>query len=124
MLSVVNIRTAVSYTRSIARGSTCGNPFTHLPLERTLAKFQTATREDSITCFRQWLKGEPAIYDRFPELREVYWQNRRMNILHCITTFQPNDILGCYCKPYDCHGDVLVELYRLWRSDPSCNLFK
>lgn len=76
-----------------------GNPFTHLEKE-TLAAVKVATREDSIQSFREWLKGT-----------DYTWVDpvRRLWILDTLKSLQ-GKILGCWCKPQSCHGDVLVEM--------------
>jgi hypothetical protein len=77
------------YDVYIGRGSKWGNPWTHLPLAGTLAEYQVATREDAIDAFERYLLDSELIHD----LRELQGQ-----------------ILGCYCKPKSCHGDVLARL--------------
>lgn len=74
----------------IGRGSPWGNPFTHLPLAGTKAAYQVATREEAIEKYREWILKQPALLKRLGELK--------------------GKVLGCYCKPQSCHGDVLVEL--------------
>lgn len=74
----------------IGRPSKWGNPFTHK--QGTLAEFIRPTREDSIESYRKWLtegKGQHLLKD-LDELK--------------------GKILGCWCKPLSCHGDVLAEL--------------
>jgi hypothetical protein len=48
------------------------------------------TREEVIAKYRAWLMGQPQLLARLGELR--------------------GKVLGCYCKPLACHGDVLAEL--------------
>ncbi|MCG3207412.1 MAG: hypothetical protein FOGNACKC_01012 [Anaerolineae bacterium] len=40
--------------------------------------------------YRQWLQGQPKLLAELPALR--------------------GKVLGCYCKPRACHGDILAEL--------------
>lgn len=47
-------------------------------------------RAQSIERYRQWIVEQPALVARLPELR--------------------GKVLGCWCKPGLCHGDVLVSL--------------
>ena len=42
--------------RYIGRGSPWGNPFTHLPLSRTKARFQVETKEESMIRYEAWLR--------------------------------------------------------------------
>lgn len=85
---VVNCRRA-PYDVYIGRGSKWGNPWTHLPLAGTLAEYQVATREDAIDAFERYLLDSELIHD----LHELQGQ-----------------VLGCYCKPKSCHGDILARL--------------
>jgi hypothetical protein len=85
---VVNCRRA-PYDVYIGRGSKWGNPWTHLLLAGTLAEYQVATREDAIDAFECYLLDSELIHD----LHELKGQ-----------------ILGCYCKPRSCHGDILARL--------------
>jgi hypothetical protein len=73
----------------IGRPSKWGNPFTHLSFG-TIATHRVATREESISRYREWLQTQPELLAALPELR--------------------GKILGCWCSPLDCHGDVLAEL--------------
>lgn len=67
-----------------------GSPF---PVSKTLS------REASVQKFRDWLDGKlPGVHVR-----------QRKYILanyHRLKSFR----LGCFCKPYECHGDVYVEM--------------
>ena len=58
-----------------------GNPF-HIGVD--------GNRKEVLRKYREWVKGQPHLIARLPELKDK--------------------ILGCWCKPYSCHGDVLVEL--------------
>ena len=71
------------YDVYIGRGSKWGNPFivgVH------------GNRGDVIKKYRQWIGENPSL-------------------LNCIRRGElDGKVLGCYCKPKPCHGDVLVEL--------------
>ena len=90
-MKVVHCKRA-SYDVYIGRPSKWGNPFTHL-VGSSIAKFQVATRDDAISRYREWVLTQPQLMEALPELR--------------------GKILGCWCKPQACHGDVLVELVTL-----------
>jgi hypothetical protein len=62
----------------VGRGSDWGNPF----------KF--GSRRENIDEFHRWLRNNPPLMARLPELR--------------------GKVLGCHCAPKDCHADVLAEL--------------
>lgn len=72
----------------IGRGSKWGNPFSHK--DGTTALIRVQTREQAIEGYRQWIKTQPELLASLSELK--------------------GKILGCWCKPKACHGDVLKEL--------------
>ena len=73
----------------IGRPSVWGNPFSHK--DGTRAKYKVATRDEAITRYREWLMAQPELVARArKELR--------------------GKVLGCWCKPQSCHGDVLAEV--------------
>lgn len=65
----------------IGRPSQWGNPF------RIITH---GTREQVVVKYRAWLMEQPDLLAKIPELR--------------------GKILGCWCAPWPCHGDVLAEL--------------
>ena len=65
----------------IGRGSMWGNPF---------VLGRDGDRTEVIAKFKKWVPTNPAIMACLGDLR--------------------GKVLGCYCKPKPCHGDVLVEL--------------
>jgi hypothetical protein len=48
------------------------------------------TREEVITKYEEWIKTQPELLAKLPELR--------------------GKVLGCWCAPQACHGDVLARL--------------
>lgn len=73
----------------IGRPSPFGNPFSHVP--SALARFRARTREEAIAKYEEWLRAQPALIDRVKrELR--------------------GKVLGCWCAPLPCHGDVLARI--------------
>lgn len=72
----------------IGRPSKWGNPFTHLQVRGTLAKFSVPTREAAIAAYEQWLDTQPHLLAALPELH--------------------GRDLVCCCSPKACHGDVLL----------------
>jgi hypothetical protein len=77
---VVHWRREVCDVR-IDRPSIWGNPFRIGP---------DGTRHQVIQKYRAWILTQPHLLARLPELR--------------------GKVLGCWCKPGECHGDVLAEL--------------
>lgn len=78
------------YEVLIDRTTKWGNPFTHIKDRKTRAEFIVATREDSIKAYEIWIKNQPHLMAALHELR--------------------GKILGCWCRPLACHGDVLLRL--------------
>ena len=72
----------------IGRPSKWGNPFTHLG--KSAARFVVTSRQDAIDAYAEWLLTQPELVAALPELR--------------------GKVLGCWCKPKACHGDILVQL--------------
>ena len=48
------------------------------------------TRQEAVDKYRNWIKTKPELLESISELR--------------------GKVLGCWCKPKACHGDVLAEL--------------
>ena len=90
-LPIVVNKKKSKYDIYIGRGSKWGNPYTHLKFD-TKAKYIVETREESI------------------RLYEVYARNNK-EIMENLYLLE-GKILGCFCKPKDCHGDILVKLFR------------
>lgn len=86
--NVVNRRRA-PFDVYIGRPSPWGNPFSHMP--GTLAKFKVGSRDEAVSRFREWFLDQPELVKRAKrELR--------------------GKVLGCWCKPSSCHGDVIAEI--------------
>lgn len=80
MTKVVNLRKEI-YDVYIGRGSKWGNPFM-IGVD--------GDRKNVIEKYYSYIKNKPELLECLDELKDK--------------------TLGCYCKPQDCHGDVLVEL--------------
>jgi hypothetical protein len=87
MTSVVNLKNE-KYDIFIGRPSKWGNPYSHL--DDTRAEFKVATRDEAINKYREWILKQPELINSLHELE--------------------GKILGCYCRPKRCHGDILIEL--------------
>lgn len=72
----------------IGRGSKWGNPFSHK--EGTQALYVVKTRAEAIARYEEWILTQPELLAALPELR--------------------GKVLGCFCKPLSCHGDILARL--------------
>lgn len=69
------------YDVYIGRPSQWGNPF---------AIGRDGTREEVIMKYREWLLQQPLLLQKLHYLK--------------------GKVLGCWCSPQACHGDVLIEL--------------
>ena len=79
------------YNTMIDRSSKWGNPFTHIK-GPSRGKYIVDTREESIDAYEEWItKGEG------------------MHLLEDLHELK-DKILGCWCKPKSCHGDILCKL--------------
>jgi hypothetical protein len=74
----------------IGRGTKWGNPF---------VIGRDGDRSTVIAKYRRWIESEAGLMASIPELR--------------------GKVLGCWCSPLPCHGDVLVELLEEVPHDPS-----
>lgn len=83
----------------IGRGSPLGNPYSHQ--EGTTALYKVATREEAIEKYRIWLHEqiEKHNFKVIEELDRLTYKAISEGSLK----------LRCYCKPLDCHGDVIKE---------------
>lgn len=89
MKLVVNVRSA-RYDVLVDRSTKWGNPFTHEVNKKTRAQIIVATRAEAIARYEEWLKSQPQLMAALPDL--------------C------GKVLGCWCAPLPCHGDVLARL--------------
>ncbi len=76
------------YDVYIGGGSKWGNPFSHKT--GTLAQFKVSSRKEAIEKYEEWIKTQDYLMENLAELK--------------------GKILGCWCKPQSCHGDVLKKL--------------
>ena len=82
------------YDVYIGRPSKWGNPFTHKNDGKTLAKYIVNSREEAVYEYYKWITkgdGQHLLKD-LSELKDK--------------------VLGCWCKPKLCHGDVLLKLLK------------
>jgi hypothetical protein len=78
------------YDVYIGRPSKWGNPYTHHTDKETLAEFIVETRDEAIEKYKEYILNNEALLNDLHELE--------------------GKVLGCWCKPNSCHGDVLIEL--------------
>jgi len=76
------------YDIYIGRPSKWGNPFSHR--DGTSAEFKVGSRSEAIQKYEDWILTQPHLMADLIELR--------------------GKILGCWCVPRQCHGNVLAKL--------------
>lgn len=84
-----------SYDVYIGRLSIFGNPFSHQ--KGTQAEVMVTTREEAVEKYRQWVEGKIQVKGLTPPTME---QIKKLK----------GKVLGCWCAPQACHGDILSEL--------------
>lgn len=95
MTTVVN-KNEEEFDVYIGRGSPYGNPFGHR--QGTQARVICSSRAEAIESYEKWVLGiieVPGLQP--PEIGDI-----RKHLT--------SKVLGCFCKPKACHGDVLVKI--------------
>lgn len=77
------------YDVYIGRPTKWGNPFSHLSYG--LAEHKTKTREEAISKYEEWLLAQP-------------------ELVAAAKAELKGKVLGCWCHPLACHGDVLSRI--------------
>jgi hypothetical protein len=77
------------YDVYIGRPSPWGNPFSHK--KDTLAEFRVSSRTEAIRRYEEWLLAQP-------------------NMVLRVKNELKGKILGCWCAPLPCHGEVLARI--------------
>ena len=107
MITVVNKykHTPTESDVYIGRGSPLGNPFTSRPVTTTSAKIQADSREDSINRYRKYIYGILQ-----SDSSEMYTIGKGLNEIISKLDKHGYVNLVCFCKPKDCHGDVIKKI--------------
>lgn len=97
---VVNIRQHRGKCFRIDRTGPLGNDYTHLPLHLTNARYKVKTRSEAIergleALHNKLINNDTAVVEYLAEIIVAYLSGEDV-------------ILGCWCKPRDCHGDQLL----------------
>ena len=105
-MKVVNLKDyPKDRVRYIGRGSSLGNPFTHIPIALTKANVQCDTIESAVGCFESWLRGDTTWDDVIPT-------TLRARALTTLALLFEDELLACYCQDLTkCHGQVIVKLW-------------
>lgn len=86
-MKVVNSRKEI-YEIYIGRGSKWGNPYSHIYGNG----IYVSTREIAIEKYKEYIMNKPELLKDLHELKDK--------------------VLGCFCKPKACHGDILIQLIK------------
>jgi hypothetical protein len=73
----------------IGRPSIWGNPYSHKP--GILAQYRVENRDQAILKYEEYLRGRP-------------------DLIVLAKGVLRGKILGCWCSPLPCHGDVLIRI--------------
>lgn len=84
-------RSKKPYDVLIDRSTKWGNPYSHK--DGTLAKFKVDTLEEAL--------------DKYEKYAILKIQSGEWDIMEL-----ENKVLGCWCKPGKCHGDILINLLK------------
>ncbi len=76
------------YDVYIGRPSMWGNPYSSK--DGTLAKYRVGSKSEAIQNYEVWIESQPKLLEELKTLK--------------------GKLLGCWCSPKTCHGDVLVKL--------------
>jgi len=77
------------YDIYIGRPSEWGNPFSHK--ENTIARFRVNSLDEALASYENWVYSQPELILKIrKELK--------------------GKILGCWCSPSRCHGDILAHI--------------
>lgn len=102
---IVNKKTFLGLSYEyIGRPSILSNPYTHLDLHKTKAKYKVNSRDEAIDKYREYLiyevqNGNVTIINELYRLAEIV-KNKTL-------------ILSCWCFPKRCHGEVIKEMIEL-----------
>lgn len=77
------------HTVYIGRGSIYGNPY-YITFKRS--------REEAIELYEMYARGKPELLEAIKRLPE-------------------DAVLGCFCAPFPCHGDVIIKLWHELNGD-------
>lgn len=89
-MKVVNIKRE-PYTHYIGRGSFFGNIYSHQPSNFPVIK--VASREEAIASYENNTRSNQGLLDYIRGLPE-------------------DAVLGCFCAPLPCHGDIIIKLWK------------
>lgn len=102
MKTIVVNKYKEGYDIYIGRGSAYGNPYSTKLSKHDIRKVET--KEEAIQKYKEmWLKRLESHPEHTKKLLMKLKGKR----------------LGCFCKPSACHGDVLVELIKMFDSKES-----
>ena len=82
-MRVVNLRKE-KFTHYIGRGSIFGNPY---------KIGVSGTRQDVVGNYEKYARNNPTLLEK-------------------IKTLPKEAVLGCYCAPLECHGNIIIKIWK------------
>jgi hypothetical protein len=92
-------------------GNPCSEPDVPCPVCRRVhfgPRMVQLTPDRSISCYRKWLWARLKARDE--------------RVLAALSDLGPEDLLGCWCSPKACHGDVVAKAWQ-WLRTSNLNPF-
>ena len=81
----------------IGRGSSFGNPYSHLNPDKTKAEFKVSSRDEAIIKFKEYF---------LEKLADKNFRNELKSLIEILKNHQEINLV-CFCKPKTCHGDII-----------------
>lgn len=107
-MHVVHVRKA-SYTHLVARPAITGNPFSHRASSFDVVF--VATRAEAIRRWELYARGDEETV-QIVRRHKVPWLGTPEQIREFIFALPEDAVLGCWCAPQPCHGDVIVSMWK------------
>ncbi len=89
-MRVVNLHRE-NYTHYIGRPSELHNPYSHRSSKYNIKEMATAI--EAVRSFEEYARTN-------------------LHILEAIRRLPEDAVLGCFCKPNICHGDVIIKIWK------------
>jgi hypothetical protein len=106
-MQIVNIRDYKgSITSAIKAGVIyCGRPS---PLGNPFKVDTEEKRKEAIDKYRSWL---------YTQLR-----SGNTKVISALEELKEDSVLGCWCKPLDCHCDIIIKAWYWWKTEKNYEL--
>lgn len=81
-------------------GNILGNPYSHLPSERTIALYKCSSREEAVSSYEKYFDAMYGSNIEFTKIIDEIYEKYKNG---------EEVFLGCWCHPKLCHGDVIKQ---------------